>query len=394
MKRIYLDHAATTPIDKQVLRAMHAAFQNLFGNPSSLHDDGRKAAEAIQEARSGIAEVLGARAHEIIFTGSGTESDNLAILGIARAYQTKGKHIIVSKIEHKAVLEAAHQLEKEGFKITYLDVDEQGLVNPHTVIAAITPETTLISIMYANNEIGTVEPIAEIGALLKTHRAGSPFPFFHTDACQAAGALPLRVKELGVDLLTINGSKIYGPKGVGCLFVRDGVQLEPIVFGGGQERGLRGGTENTPLIVGFAKALSLAEKNREKTGAKLSPLRDYFMETILKTIPDTKVSGARKNRLANNVHISFYGIEGESIVLLLDHAGISASTTSACSARDLTVSHVLRAIGAPHEWAHSAVRFTLGSSTTKKDIDRVLKILPEIIAKLRAMSPVTNNNLQ
>ena len=402
MKTIYLDYAATTYIDTGIFKKIAPYLKKNFGNPSSLYLIGRQAKAAIESARAGVAKILGVDSREIIFTGSGTESDNLAIFGVAKAYSNKGKHIIVSKIEHKAVLESAKKLEKEGFKITYLGVDSKGLVDLAELKKSLRPDTILVSIMYANNEIGTIQPISEISEIisnfkktksykLKAKSLTAALPLFHTDACQAAGALTLSVKKLGVDLLTINGSKIYGPKGVGCLYKARDIKLEPLIVGGDQENNLRAGTENVALIVGFGEALKLAEKLKNKENKRLVNLRDYFIKNILKLIPHSRLNGHMTKRLPNNINISFDGIEGESLVLMLDKYGISASTGSACTSSDLAPSHVLLATGLAPELAHGSLRLTLGRKTTKKDLNFVLKILPEIVYKLRKISSTTLN---
>ena len=351
MKEIYLDHAATTYIDKRVLKKMLPYLGRFFGNPSSLYSIGRKTNSVIEKSRSEIAQILNASPKEVIFTGSGTESDNLAIFGIARANKKNGNHIIVSKIEHKAVLEAAGKLEKEGFEITYLNVDSKGIVKLSEFKKSLKPETILVSIMYANNETGTVQPISEISKIIKYFRRDGMFPVFHTDGCQAAGALDLNVDHLGIDALTLNGSKIYGPKGIGCLYLSENVATEPIIVGGGQENNRRAGTENTALIVGLAEALKLAEKNRPKENERLKKLRDYFIRNLLARIPNSQLNGDAVERLPNNVNISIKGVEGESLLLMLDKEGICVSTGSACTSRDLKPSHVLLAMGIRPELA-------------------------------------------
>jgi len=404
MKQIYLDYAATTYIDPRVLQKMKPYLTTAYGNASSLYSLGRQAKTAIEKAREEVAKILGVSFQEIIFTGSGTESDNMAIFGIARSYQNFGNHIIVSKIEHKAVLESAKKLEKEGFKVTYLNVDSNGIVKLDELKKTLNQKTILVSIMYANNEIGTIQPIKEISRIISNFRkqsakrkaqsvhdsrfAISDLPAFHTDACQAAGALSLKIKDLGVDLLTLNGSKIYGPKGVGCLYVNKNYKIEPLIVGGSQEMGLRAGTENTALIVGFAEALKLAEKLRKKESQRLRSLRDYFIKNVLKTIPHCWLNGHFQKRLPNNINFSFAGIEGESLVLKLDQYGIFASTGSACTSTDLKPSHVLMALGLKEELAHGSLRLTLGRKTTKKDLDYVLKILPKIVNDLRKISVI------
>ncbi|MDD5430723.1 MAG: cysteine desulfurase family protein [Candidatus Pacebacteria bacterium] len=390
MKRTYLDYAATTYIDPAVLRKMNPFLKGSFGNASSLHAAGREARFAIEQARIGTAKILGCGSGEIIFTGSGTESDNLAIFGIADFYKDKGKHIIVSKIEHPAVMEAAKKLEKRGFEVSYLRVDSDGLADLEELKKIIRKDTILVSIIYANNEIGTIQPISEISEIIKSARKNnsSEFPLFHTDACQAAGALDLNVKKMRVDLMTLNGSKIYGPKGVGCLYVSKNVKLEPMIVGGGQESGLRAGTENAALIVGFAEALKLADKIKIGESKRLKVLRDYLIKNILKNISRSRLNGNAVKRLPNNVNVSIKGVEGEAMALLLDKYGICASTGSACSSRKLTPSHVLLAIGITPELAHSSLRLTLGRKTTKRDADYILKVLPNVIEKLREISSI------
>ncbi len=393
-REIYMDHAATTYVDKTVLKAMEPYFAESFGNPSSLYRLGRDARNAMEKARAEVAGILGASPEEVTFTGSGTESDNLAVMGSAKAYQASGKHIIVSSIEHSAVLEAAEKLVKDGFEVTIVRVGADGIVKLDELKRALRPDTTVVSIMYANNEIGTIQPIREIGNLIRDWRIKesrnplSGLPAFHSDACQAAGALPLNVNTLGVDLLTLNGGKIYGPKGIGCLYHRRGVRLDPNIIGGGQEKNIRSGTESVALIVGFAKALSLAVKNADKENKRLKVLRDYFINLLTSSMPQTTLNGHPTKRLPNNVKVSVFGIQGESMVLALDARGISVSTGSACAARSLLPSHVLLAIGLSPELAHGSLRFTLGRKTKKADIDRVMKILPDVVEKLRKISPI------
>ncbi len=390
MKSVYLDHAATTPLDEMVLEKMQPFFSDIFANPSSFHSPGLEAKRAVDEARQSIAARLNAHADELVFCSGGTESDNLAILGLVRAEKSKAKHVITTAIEHPAVLEPLKHLEKNGeIELTILPVDKYGLVKVEDVEAALRPSTVLVSVMYANNEIGTIQPIADIGrAILKWRKANkTPFPYLHSDACQAAGALDLDVEKLHVDLLTLNGSKIYGPKGVGLLFVRRGVTLEPIVFGGGQERGARSGTENVPGIIGLAAALGIAQAGKEKENARLTKLRDRLAEGLLK-IPKTRLNGHPTDRLPNSVNVSFMDIEGEAAVLYLDAQGIYCSTGSACASSSLDPSHVILATGVSYEAAHGSLRFTLGRSTKPADIDYVLKTIPGIVEKLRHMSPV------
>jgi len=385
MPKVYLDYAATTYIDPRVLQKMRPYLTTGFGNASSLYSLGRQAKTAIEKARIDVAKILGALPEEIIFTGSGTESVNLAISGIAKKYKNQGNHIIISKIEHKAVLESAKKLKKEGFTITYLSVDSKGIVNLKELKKALNKKTILVSIMYANNETGTIQPIKEISQIVKKFRKHNLLPAFHTDACQAAGALNLKINNLGADLLTLNGSKIYGPKGTGCLYINKNYKIEPLIVGGTQEMGLRAGTENTALIVGFAEALRLAEKLR-KESQRLKNLRNYFIKKILKNVPYSRLNGHAQKRLPNNVNLSFKGIEGEALVLKLDQRGIAASTGSACTSSELTPSHVLLALGLPEDLAHGSLRMTLGRKTTKKDLNYVLKILPKTVAELRRIS--------
>ncbi|HBK35298.1 TPA: cysteine desulfurase NifS [Candidatus Uhrbacteria bacterium] len=388
---VYLDHAATTSVDLRVQEVMLSFLDQTYGNPSSLYQKGMEAKHALDQAREQIAKILHAKEQEIIFTSGGTESDNLAILGFARANKEKGKHLITTKLEHHAVLEAMMQLEKnEGFEVTFLEPNKQGLITAKQVKEAVRSDTILVSVMYANNEVGTIFPIAEIGNLLQKYRQEhqQSFPVFHTDACQATGYLDLDCEKLHVDLLTINGSKMYGPKGVGVLFVKQGIKLQPLMFGGGQERSLRPGTENVSGIVGLAKALEIAQKERQTESTRQLVLRDFLIERILSTIPKTRLNGHTTERLPNNVNISFEGIEGEALLLYLDHEGIAVSTGSACTSQSLEPSHVLTALGLPHEQAHSSIRFTLGRSTTQKDLEFVLSVLPQVVKKLRSLSPL------
>ena len=372
-KLIYLDHAATTKLDSRVKKEMDSV--KVYANPSALHQAGLEAKEILNQARNKIANILNCKPEEIIFTSGGTESINLAIKGIAKR---KG-HIITSKIEHPAVLETCKYLEKNGCQVTYLNVNKDGLISLKELEKSITKNTILISIMYANNEIGTIQPVKEIAKIAKKHKIP-----FHTDACQA-GFLDLNVNA---DLMTLNGSKIYGPKGIGILYKKKDIQLEPLIHGGGQEFSLRSGTENLTNIVGFAKALELAQKENKQENQKLIKLRDYFITKVQKEIPRTFLNGHKTKRLPNNANISFLNVEGESILLYLDHKGILVSTGSACSSEKLEISHVLDAIGLKHDAAHGSIRFSLGKSTTKKELDYVVKELKEIISSLRRISPV------
>jgi cysteine desulfurase len=381
---IYLDHAATTPVDERVVEAMLPYFTARPGNPSSIHQAGRMALEALDDARETVAAVLGASRKEIIFTGGGSESDNLAIKGVALAQRQAGKgaHVITSAIEHHAVLPAVEYLEAFGFETTILPAGADGLVRPADLRAAIRPDTVLASLMYANNEIGTLQPLAELGAICREH--GVPL---HTDAVQAAGSLTLNVDALNVDLLTLAAHKFYGPKGVGALYVRRGTPLLPQINGGGQERRRRAGTENVAGIVGMATALQLAEERRESYAADSAALRDRLIAGVLSRIPYSSLNGHPTRRLPNNANIAFEFVEGESVLLLLDQQGIAASSGSACTSGSLEASHVLVALGLPYERAIGSVRFTTGKSTTAGEIDDLLEILPPLIERLRSVSP-------
>lgn len=391
MRDVYLDHAATTPIDPRVQEAMRPFLGEFFGNPSSFHMTGKVVKDAITKARGQVADVLGARPDEILFTSGGSESDNLAVLGVARAHTDHGKHIVSLRTEHQAVLEPLYHLEKkEGFEVTYVEVDKDGLVDPKEVLAAIRPDTMLVTIMYANNEIGVIQDIAKIGAAIRKHRAqeGGAYPLFHTDACQAVGALEVDVQKLNVDLMTINASKIYGPKGVGALYVKRGIKLQSLQFGGAQERGVRPGTENVIGVVGLGAAIEIADAERVEESARQAELRDYAIEELQKRITKTRLNGHPTKRLLNNINMSFMDIEGEALLLYLDAKGVRASTGSACTSASLDPSHVILALGLPYEVAHGSLRFTLGRSTTKEDIDYLLEVLPPLVEKLRKISPV------
>jgi cysteine desulfurase len=359
--------------------------KNTFGNPSSIHSFGREAKKWVDEARQQVADLIEAEAGEIIFTSGGTEADNLAILGVAAARRKKGNHIITSSIEHPAVLNSCKQLAKSGFDVTFLPVDQYGLVDPEELCKAIRSETILISIMHANNEIGTIEPIEEFSRIAKEHGV-----LFHTDAVQAAGKIPVNVNTLGVDLLTLSSHKIYGPKGVGALYKRKGVRLQPVVYGGGQESNSRSGTENTVGIVGFGKAAEIAARDLDSEFNRTRELRDKLIQGIKERIPDVKYNGHPERRLPHNVNFSFSYVEGESMLLSLDMKGIAASSGSACSSSSLKPSHVLKAIGLPYELIHGSLRMTLGRINDAADIDYVLEILPEVITRLRSFSPLAN----
>lgn len=388
-ERIYLDNAATTPVRPEVLQEMMPFFSEIFGNPSSVHFYGRKSKAALEEARERVANAIGAKKEEIIFTSGGTESDNLAIKGVAYAKQNKGNHIITSTVEHHAVLETCHFLEKNGFNITYLPVDATGLVNPEDVRNAITDQTILISVMHGNNEIGTIEPIAEIGAIAKEKGIT-----FHVDAVQTVGNIPVNVDELNCDLLAISAHKLYGPKGIGALYVRKGTRLVSLLHGGEQERRRRAGTENLTAIVGLGKAIELAVAEMPAKAEHITRLRDKLIRGIMGAVPYTRLNGHPEKRLPGNVNIAYQYIEGESVLLNLDMVGVAASSGSACSSASLEPSHVLTAIGLPHEIAHGAIRFSLGRETTEAQIDRLLELLPAIITKLRAMSPLYEDILK
>ena len=383
MKRIYLDYAATTPAHPEVMKAMLPYFTESFGNPSSIHSYGQEAKDAIERARSKVAALIGAKTEEIVFTGSGTEADNFAVKGVALSRQAKGNHIITSLIEHPAVLETCKFMEKQGFSVTYLPVDGYGMVDPNDVKKAITKKTILVSIMHANNECGTIEPVAQIGNIAREAEI-----YFHTDAVQTAGHIPLDVNKLNVNLLSISAHKLYGPKGVGALYIRKGTRISSFMHGGNQERGRRASTENVPGIVGFGKAAEIALQEMLEEAQKLTALRDRLIEGILRGIEYTQLNGHPVTRLPNNVNVSINYVEGESILLNLDLDGICASTGSACTSADLEPSHVLVAMGLPHLQAHSSLRFTLGKWTTEEEINKVLEVLPGIVSKLRAMSPL------
>ncbi len=410
---IYLDHAATTPVDPRVKKAMDPFWISDFGNPSSLYKKGRAGTVAIAAARKTIAGIIGSRPDEIVFTGGGTESINLAIFGIARAFELAQKrkgHIIASTIEHHAVLESLNALEQEGWHKTLVPVDETGTIKLDVLKKSIQKDTVLISVMHANNEIGTIEPIQEISKWLRTENEqrqakGIPKIYFHTDACQTAGSLDVTVQKLGVDLMTANGSKLYGPKQIGFLFVKAGTKIRPLIFGGGQERNLRSGTENVPGVVGLAEALRLANKEKQKESQRLTDLRNYFINQLFKKVPNIllngpgvqkksapKMHGRTKQvqqktetdrRLPNNINVSILNIEGEALLLYLDSYNIAVSTGSACTSTSMDPSHVILAIGRARAYVDGSMRFTLGKSTTKKDIDYLMNVLPGIVAELR-----------
>ena len=382
---VYMDNAATTAVRKEVLDAMLPYFTEHYGNPSSIHSVGRDARRAVENARRQVAAALGAQPQEIYFTAGGSESDNWALRCATEMLEKKGKHIITSAIEHHAVLHTCEYLEKKrGYRITYLPVDEFGLVNPEDVKNAIAEDTVLISIMMANNEIGTIEPIAEIAKIAKA--AGV---LFHTDAVQAIGAIPVNVDALGVDMLSLSAHKFHGPKGVGALYIRKGVRINNLIYGGAQERNLRAGTENLASIVGLGKAIELAVAEQPDYAVRMSKLRDELMDGILAAIPDVRVNGHRTQRLPGNANVSVRYIEGESLLMRLDLAGVEGSSGSACTSGSLDPSHVLLAIGLPHEIAHGSLRLSLGIGITEEDVRYVLEVLPGIVQTLRAMSPLT-----
>ena len=380
---IYLDHAATTAVHPDVLKEMLPYFTDKFGNPSSVYGFAANNKNKLTEARETIAGALGAKPEEIYFTAGGSESDNWALKCTAEAYGIHGGHIITTKIEHHAILHTCKYLENRGYDVTYLDVDENGLIDLNTLEAAIRPDTFLISIMFANNEIGTIEPIKEIGEI--AHRHGI---LFHTDAVQAFGQIPIHVDEMNIDMLSASGHKFNGPKGIGFLYIKKGLKLKSFIHGGQQERGRRAGTENVPGIVGLAKACEIAMTEMEERMKKETELRDYLIERILKEIPYTRLNGHSRKRLPNNVNISFQFVEGESILIMLDMAGICASSGSACTSGSVDPSHVLLAIGLPHEIAHGSLRLTLGYENTKEEMDTVVDNLKRIITNLRNMSPL------
>lgn len=380
---IYLDNAATTAVAPEVLEAMLPFFCEHYGNPSAIYSFASESKAAVDKARTVIANAIGAKNEEIYFTAGGSESDNWALKATAEAYASKGKHIITTKIEHHAILHTAQWLEQNGYEVTYLDVDADGRVNPADVEAAIRPDTILISVMAANNEIGTIEPLKEIGAIAKAHSV-----LFHTDAVQAFGHIPLDVDEMGIDMLSASGHKINGPKGIGFLYIRRGVKIRNFVHGGAQERNRRAGTHNVPGIVGMGKATELAIANMKETAEYETQLRDYLISRVLEEIPHAVLHGSKENRLPNNANFGFRFIEGESMLILLDQNGICASSGSACTSGSLDPSHVLLAIGIPHERAHGSLRITISRETTREQIDFTIENLKKIIVRLRSMSPL------
>jgi len=389
MKRIYLDNAATTALSPKVLEAMMPYLTEIYGNASSPHWFGQEARRGVEAAREKLAKALGADPSEIVFTGGGTESDNTALFGAAEKYKKKGNHIITTNVEHHAVLHTCEALEKRGYEVTYLPVDEYGLVTPEQVAAAITDKTILASIMFANNEVGTIMPIPEIAKVCREKGV-----LLHTDAVQAVGHIPVNVKEMGIDMLSLSAHKFHGPKGVGALYLKKGVRLPSYVVGGEQEKGRRAGTENVAGVVGLGAAIELAVANMDENAARMTRLRDKLISGIFETIPEVKLNGHPAKRLPNNANVSIKYIEGESILLMLDMHGIAASSGSACTSGSLDPSHVLLALGLPHEVAHGSVRMSLSDDTSEEEIDFVLKALPEIVKKLRFMSPLWKGSVE
>ncbi|AJG97835.1 cysteine desulfurase NifS [Clostridium beijerinckii] len=389
MKNVYMDYSATTYVKPEVLEEMLPYFTEKFGNPSSFYGISRETKRAIDKAREQIAEALNCLPDEVYFTGGGSEADNWAIKGIASAHKNKGNHIITTKIEHHAVLHTCEYLEKNGFDVTYLDVDEEGFINLEDLRNAITDKTILVSIMFANNEIGTIQPIKEIGEICREKKV-----FFHTDAVQAVGNVPVDVKEMNIDMLSLAGHKIYGPKGIGVLYIKKGIKIDNLIHGGAQEKNRRAGTENIASIVGLGKALELATNNLEEHMKRLTALREKLIAGLLE-IPYTKLNGPRGDkRLPGNVNVCFRFIEGESILLSLDFKGVCASSGSACTSGSLDPSHVLLAIGLPHEIAHGSLRLSMGEGSTEEDVDYVLEVVPPIIERLRNMSPLWDDFLK
>ena len=382
-RRVYLDNAATTMVRPEVVETMNQYYTDLYGNPSSIYDFGQKAKKSLQAARETVADLINANTDEIYFTGCGSESDNWAIKGVADRYKSKGNHIITSNIEHHAILHTCEYLEKNGFEVTYLDVDEYGMVSIDDLKAAIKDETILISIMFANNEIGTIQPIKEIGAIARENKI-----FFHTDAVQAFGHVPIDVEEMNIDMLSASAHKIHGPKGVGMLYIKKGIRLENLIHGGAQERKMRAGTENVAGICGFAKAVQIAQETMDESVEKTRELRDRFMKLIPENIENCKLNGHPEKRLPGNVNFSFEFIEGESLLLYLDMDGIAASSGSACTSGALDPSHVLMAIGLPHEIAHGSWRLSISDFNTEEEVDYTVEKLANVVDRLRQMSPL------
>ncbi len=389
MRRVYMDHTAGMPVDERVLEAMMSYFTQNYGNPSSIHSYGNEARRANDEARSKVSELIGAeKKEEVVFTSGGTESNNLAIKGVAYRNKDKGNHIVTSSIEHMSVVNTCKHLSKQGFEVTYLPVDKYGIVDIEALKKAITDKTILVSIMYANGEIGTIEPIKEIGEI--AHGKGA---FFHVDAVAAAGQIPINVQDENIDLLALSSNDMYGPRGIGALYIKTGTRIMPIIHGGGQERGLRSGTENLSGIVGMGKAAEIAKTEMKTEAERLSKLRDEFIKGILDSVPESYLNGHPTRRLPNNVNVRFSYIEGESLILSLDMEGVACSSASACTSKTLEPSHVLLAIGLKHEEAHGSLLFTLGRQNTREDIKYVSGLLPSIVKRLRAISPLTPKEL-
>lgn len=380
---IYADNNSTTPVDPRVKEAMLPYLEGEYANPNSLHSKGQEARKAVEGARKKVAKLLNADPEEIVFTSCASESNNHAIKGTAFAREDEGKHIITTEVEHKCVLNTCRWLEKQGFEVTYLDVDEDGYVSPEGLKDALRDDTILVSIIYANNEIGTIQPIKSLTDVVEGEDV-----YFHTDAAQAPGKMKVDVKDLGVDLLTINGHKMYVPKGVGALWIRDGVKIDPLIHGGGQEEGRRSGTENVPYIVGFGKAAEIARKEWKKDRKRLVKMQERLMKEIPERIEDTRINGPKENRLPGNVNFSFKGVEGEALVLRLDEKGIQTSTGSACASSDLEASHVMKAIGVSGDMAHSSLRIGLGRFNDMDDVEKILEVLPEEVKKLRSITAV------
>ncbi len=385
MRKVYMDHAAGTPLDPRVFEAMKTYFMDNYGNPSSSHSSGANAKNALMEAREKVAQLIGAeKPEEVIFTSGGTESNNLAIKGVAYRNKDKGKHIISTTIEHISVKNICKHLQKKGFEITYVPVNKKGMVNPQRIKDAITDKTILISVMYANGEIGTIQPIKEIGKIAHDNQI-----YFHADAVAATGKVPLDVEEEDIDLLSISSNDIYGPKGMGAIYIKKGTRIQPVVQGGGQERGLRSGTENIPGMVGMGKAAEIAQREMKTEGKRLSRIRDKLIKGVLDTVERSYLNGHPTKRLPNNANLRFDYIEGESLILGLDMLGIQVSSGSACTSKTLEPSHVLLAIGLAHEKAHGSLVFTMGKQNFEEDVDYVLEVLPSVVKRLRAMSPLT-----
>ncbi|MCK4385788.1 MAG: cysteine desulfurase NifS [candidate division Zixibacteria bacterium] len=385
-RRVYLDHNATTPVHPEVLEAMLPYFKDKFGNPSSIHGFGREVKVALEESREKVAKLINAGPSEIYFTSGGTESDNLAVKGTAFANRKKGKHIITSEIEHHAILESCKSLEKEGFEVTYLPVDGQGLIDPDDLGKAMRKDTILVSLMYANNEVGIIEPLEELSKITKENGV-----YFHTDAVQAMGKVPVDVQKLNVDMLSVSGHKIYGPKGVGAIYIRKGTRITSLSHGGSHERSRRAGTENVPGIVGLAKAVEIAYRDIEEQSKHLKKMSEAFYKKLTQAIPDVFLNGDLEKRIPNTLNLSFKAVEGESIILSLDLKGVAVSTGSACASGSLEPSHVLSAMGISPELAQSAIRFSFGRENTTDDVEYVVEILPEIVSRLRLMSPLYVN---